>query len=244
MEASVNPIVTAHWSATGPEHVVFEASGQPAYHVQLALAGNQEASWLKQFQVDDVAHVDFGALRRTFNLWKCLPLGVATAYGTWHWNHNPEDGVSPNIEVGALCMGGERVGLTSWGAYPFTKAHAWMMAAVIARICILKKIDAGRQLVGVHGMQNPPFYAVSTHGERAFQTPDSDATLRPGYGDFAYGGDPECRWDLAALDPSECSALATPQGAVASMCASAKWLRDQVHAIKLAGVTDFWGLDK
>ena len=232
-------IITAHWSATGPQGPIFDGN-QPAYHVQCGLI---RPSGLKLNRSTLVRDVDFAKLRKTFDLWKCTPLDQATSWGTWMWNHSPVDGVSPNIEVGALCMGGEHVGMTQWGQYPFTFDHAWMMAAVCARIAILKDIDvqAAMSIGGVY--QNGPFYRLSTHGERAYQTKDSEAVVRPGYGDFAYGGDPQCRWDLSALDPLENASLGTPEGAVTMMQSSANWLRNTTHEIKALLLQDKPGID-
>ena len=43
-----------------------------------------------------------------------------------------------------------------------------------------------------------------------------------------------------ALSPDEGGAATTARAAALS---SASWLRAQAHAIKAAGISDFWGLD-
>jgi|GEM_PF-5880977 len=229
-------LVTCHWSASGPNRL-------RDYHIEFALTGlltpSQRGDLLR---AASAGQVDWKALRFIFGVYKNVDLDTPTDYGTWHMNHDPRDG-SANVEIGALCMGGEDVRIDgSWGAYPFTIAHAWMMAGIVARVCALKHIDVGGAFTA-NGFQNQPLYNVSTHGERALQTPDPDAVLRPGFGYFAYSGDGDCRWDLAVLDYVDAHLLATPNSARASAIASARWIRERAHEIKAAGISDFWGLE-
>jgi hypothetical protein len=117
-----------------------------------------------------------------------------------------------------------------------------MAVGVGARVAALKELDANGSFQA-SGFQNGPLHVVSTHAERAIQTPDSDATLRPSYGYFAYSGDGDCRWDLAARDVSEASVLATPTGAHESALKTAAWIRAMTHEAKAVGIHDFWRLD-
>jgi hypothetical protein len=111
-----------------------------------------------------------------------------------------------------------------------------------ARIAALKGLDANGTF-RVPSFQNGPLHVISTHAERAIQTPDSDAALRPSYGYFAYSGDGDCRWDLAARDASEAAVLAAPTSAYASALKTAAWVRAMTQQAKAAGVHDMWKLD-
>lgn len=230
-------IITNHWSATGPNRL-------RDYHIEYALTvlltDSMHTTLLNARYPSDI---EWNKLRSMFAIYKNVDLGTPTDYGTWRMNHDTRDG-SANVEIGALCMGGEGVRIDgSWGAYPFTIAHAWMAAGITARVCALKGVDTQGSFANSN-FQNGPLYNISTHAERALQTPDPDASLRPGFGYFAYSGDGDCRWDLAALDYSRSKDLSTPESARASALASAQWIRTQAHAIKAAGITDFWNLDK
>lgn len=230
-------IATCHWSAT-------DSSRLRDYHIEFGLNGvltaSQRGDLLRALHP---GQVDWKALRFLFGLYKNVDLSTATDYGTWHMNHDPRDG-SANVEIGALCMGGEDVHVAGpWGAHPYTIAHAWMHAGILARVCALKDIDVGGSFDAPPGFQNGPLFNVSTHAERALQTVDGDAVLRPAFGYFAYSGDGDCRWDIAALDESDAHLLAAPQSARASAIASANWIRRQAHEIKAAGILDFWGLE-
>lgn len=234
-------ITTEHWSATGPNRL-------REYHIEFALTGLLTASFKGELlRAQHPVQVDWDALRFLFAIYKNVDLGTPTDYGTWHLNHDPRDG-SANIEIGALCMGGENVSVPGpWGNFPYTIAHAWMHAGITARVCALKGIDTqGSFDVSVEPsvLQNGPIYNISTHAERALQTKDPDATLRPGFGYFAYSGDGDCRWDIAALDESDAHLLADPNSAKASAIQSAAWMRRQAHEIKAAGISDMWGLDQ
>jgi hypothetical protein len=234
-----NMLVTCHWSATPPPNRLRD------YHVEFARTKEIDAALIQRLLAGETpSDDDWATIVQTFAVFKNFDLDTATAYGTWHLNHDPRDHTS-NIEVGALCMSGEGVGTTSWGAEPFTIVHAWMMAAIVARICAIKKIDTAESFPAApYQLANGPIYTVSTHAERALQTPDSDATLRPTFGYFIFSGDPDSRWDLAALDSSRAVNLKTPEGARSSAIASANWIRMQAHALKAIGISDFWQLDK
>jgi hypothetical protein len=229
-------ILTHHWSASGPSRI-------REYHVEYALKSSLSSA-LHQHLVaaKSQADVNWIELRAMFDVWKNVDLATPTDYGTWHMNHDPRDG-SANVEIGALCMGGERVTVAGpWGSYPFTIAHAWMGIGIGARVAAMKNLDANASFEAP-GFQNGPLHVISTHAERAIQTPDSAATLRPSYGYFAYSGDGDCRWDLSARDAGEASVLATPAGAYASALKTAAWIRAMTHEAKSAGIHDFWGLD-
>lgn len=236
-------LVTAHWSATGPSHL-----GE--YHVEFgAPNGISNDLNLMAENATDPLHVDFTKLKAAFNIWKNTAFGTATDYGTWRLNHDPRDG-SADIEVGALCMGGENVSVTGpWGSYPYTYAHSWMHAAIIARIGFLKHIDLGGHFdasIEPGILQNGPIYNVSTHAERALQTQDSDAVLRPAFGYFVYSGDGDCRWDIACRDVKDAPKLAKPANAKTEALANAAWIRKQSASIlkTLSHTSDMWGLDK
>jgi hypothetical protein len=236
-------IATGHWSATGTK------AEPPArirdYHIEFALTGTITADLRASLLVaQDPVLVDWAHLAAAFTVWKNDDLSTPTDYGTWHENHDPRNGQA-NVEIGALCMGGEGVAVAGpWGDCPFTIAHAWMMAGAMARVCHIKGLDAAGSYPQPDGFQNGPQFVLSTHGERALQTPDGPAAnLRPSFGYFAYSGDPDCRWDLSELDYSRAANLATPDGAKAACIASAAWLRKQAHAILADGVSDLWGLD-
>jgi hypothetical protein len=231
-------IITAHWSATAPVRL-------HEYHIEFGVRAEVAAKQLAPFDLTmPASRIDFAALQSLFTINKNYDFSTATGYGTWKMNHDPRDH-SPNIEIAAMCMGGSNVGISQWGTYPFTCAHAWMMAALMARVAALKKIDTGGSFDGTaFGFINNPIANLSTHAERALQTPSPDATVRPNLGYFLYSGDPDCRWDLAALDPSKAGVLGSADTARTSAIASASWLRSHAHDIKSAGILDFWGLDK
>lgn len=236
-------LITAHWSATGPYRI-------KDYHIEFAAPhGITHDLNLMAKNATDPAHVDWAKLKAAFTVWKNMSLADPSDYGTWHLNHDPRDG-SANVEVGALCMGGEGVGISGpWGNYPYKYAHFWMHAAIIARVCFLKGLKPSDSFgvdVEPSVLQNGPIYVVSTHAERAIQTQDSDAVTRPKYGYFAYSGDGDCRWDISAPDESEASKLATPEGAYKTALATVATLRKNTEAIlkTLTHTSDMWGLDK
>lgn len=230
-------IVTCHWSATGPVRL-------RDYHVEFARTGALPTATVQQLLAGAMpSAADWNALLACFTIWKNVDFTTPTNYGTWKLNHDPRDN-SSNVEVAAMCMGGESALTSAWGPEPFTIAHAWIAAGIVARVCQLENIDTGGSFdAGGYGLQNGPIYNVSTHAERALQTPDGDAVLRPSFGYFIYSGDPDSRWDLAALDPSRAGDLGTPQGARTSAIASAHWIRMQAHALKAQGIADMWQLD-
>lgn len=229
-------ILTLHWSATVPSRL-------KDYHVEYALATQPTGAFRESLlRATAASQIDWLALRRLFVLWKNVDFSTPTDFGCWHCNHDPRDG-SANVEIGALCMGGEGVSVAgAWGAHPFTIAHAWMAIGISARIAALKGLDANGSFTAP-GFQNGPLHVISTHAERAIQTRDADAVLRPNFGYFAYSGDGDCRWDLAARDFSESGKLATPQGAYANALKTAAWIRAMTHEAKVHGIQDFWGLD-
>jgi hypothetical protein len=236
-------LITTHWSATSPSRL-------RDYHLEFGAKTAITDAYRKHLLAAKTSEVDFAMLHAQFEIYKNVAFDTATDFGTYHLNHDPRDG-SPNIEIGALCMGGEGVSVSgSWGAYPYTIAHAWMHAALIARVGHLKGIDLGGSFgtsVEPGVLQNGPIFNVSTHAERALQTVDRDADgnpyKRPGFGYFIYSGDPDCRYDQAALDFSQAAKLADPESARSSAIAAAAWLRARAHEIKAAGIKDFWGLD-
>lgn len=234
-------LVTGHWSATAPARL-------RDYHIEFSQTSPIDSAFKLALR-DAIAlgPPDFAKLRESFTIWKNDQLGSPTDYGTWHLNHDPRDG-SANIEIGALCMANATT--QNWGRYPFTRAHAWMMAGIVARVCVLKKIDTGGSFatdVEPSVLQNGPIFNVSTHGERALQTQNpgtpENPIPHPERGYFIYSGDPDCRWDLAVLDPSDVGKISVPSSAIAAATASAAWIRMHAHAIAAAGITDFWGLD-
>jgi hypothetical protein len=193
--------------------------------------------------IPDGRFPNFAYLRRRFAIWKNDALSATTEYGTWEMNSDPRDH-SANVEVAFMGMSGATT--QNFGAYPYTIAAAWMHAALIARVCALKNIDCNGSFdVSVEPavLQNGPIYNVSTHGERALQTynpPPNGATndaLGRSLGYFLGSGDPDSRWDIGVTDAAYLPV--TP----ASARAAAAWLRAKAHAIKVAGLTDYWGLD-
>ena len=231
-------LITAHWSATSPVRL-------RTYHVEFAYTGALSPAVVTAcLAAQAPADVDWDSLARAFAIWKNMDFSAATDYGTWHINHDPRDN-SPNIEVAAMCMQGASVS-GPWGPYPYEKVHAWMHAAIIARIGMLKDIplDAFFDNPNPDVYQNAPLYVVSTHAERAYQSVDPDAKAIPSYGDFVYGGDGDCRFDCAALDPSAAHVLASPDSALSSMRSSAQWLRQRAHLIALGKPKDMWGLNQ
>jgi hypothetical protein len=144
-----------------------------------------------------------------------------------------------------------RATTTEWGAYPFTIAHAFMLAAIAARVAQLKGLDVGGSFetnVRPDVLQNGPIFIFSTHAERAIQTYNpppngaSDETHAREFGYFLGSGDPNLRWDITVLDPSQIGMMTGDLRVVARN--SAEWLRDRAHEFKAAGITDFWGLDR
>jgi hypothetical protein len=241
-------IITAHWSATSPDDSgVYHRLGD--YHAEFGLIKPLSNTVLTHCRnAVHPADVPWSDLSHIFAVWKNYNFDTATSYGTWMWNHDFRDN-TPNIEVAALCMGGSDVCTTDFGAHPFTKAHAWMMAGVIARIAKLKGIDPMQSFEAVNGYMNGPLFAVSTHGERAYQTEnmqvenaDRGYSGYRGYG--AYSADPDMRWDLDVLDVADLKALGSFQTAYAATKSSAAWLRNAAASIIHANYTaDMWGLD-
>jgi hypothetical protein len=233
-------LITDHWSASGPNRI-------NDYHVEFGAKAAIDPTYNKTIgSYANAASMDFAKLYSLFNVWKNVDLSTPTDYGTYMINNDPRDN-SANIEVGALCMGGENVSTVGpWGQYPYTFAHAWMHAAINARICKLKGISPTGSFVSSNFM-NGPVYNISTHAERAIQTPDGPAAnLRPNFGYFIFSGDPDCRWDIAVRDVSLAPKLATPDNAKIEAIASATWIRQMTAEVlaTLDAKSDMWGLDK
>ena len=234
-------LITNHWSVTPAGTRLGE------YHVEFGLKpGTNVAIFNKEVLTGDGGQVT-SAVRGAFNIWKNVDLTTPTSYGTWNVNHDPRD-QSANVEIASLCMGGEGVSVAGpWGSEPFTFAHFLMHCHLTARVCKLKGLDplgsfASSEFPDL--LQNGPIHTASTHGERAIQTIDNIKTLRPSFGYFAYSGDPDCRWDLAAPDYTMANLLATPQGAYSTCLTTAGQLRSIAAKILTAGITDMWGLDQ
>lgn len=238
-------LVTGHWSASQPVRL-------RAYHEEFALTGDpfsaEELHALRALHDDPNGYksVPWATVRPRFTLWKNDSFSTPTDYGTWDVNRDPRD-QSPNIEIAAMCMGDATT--TNFGTRPYTIAHAWMHAALMARVCQLKGIDTMGSFdasVEPGVLQNGPIFNLSSHGERAIQTinwgvagagASSEAASRE-FGYFLGSGDPSSRWDCLFLDPYYIG-----PATVATAKASAAWIRTQAHNIKAAGITDFWGLD-
>ncbi len=243
----MNGLATAHWSASPPQRL-------RAYHEEFALTGSLDAQHLHNLRVlkgDPLGYskVPWDELRAQFTLWKNDSFTTPTDYGTWDVNRDPRDGTSPNVEVAAMCMGDATT--TNFGTWPYTIAHAWIHAGIIARICALKGFDSNGSFDAsvAPQLQNGPIFVVSTHGERAIQTVNwnvsgagaSSEAASKEFGYFLGSGDGQSRWDITFLDPEY-----IPNGvSVASAKSSAAWVREQAHLIKAAG--DFpggmWSLD-
>lgn len=240
-------LITNHWSVSSPGklgdyHVEF-ALKMPfavAYISECyALLKNPSTAKLKAFNLD--MHAEH------FNIWKNDALTKVTDYGTFHMNHDPRDR-SANIEIAAMCMDGSDVQVEGpWGPHPYTAAHALMHAALNARVAKLKGLDPQASFstsVEPNVLQNGPIYVLSTHGERALQTKDgTDATV-PSRGYFAYSGDGNCRWDLAALDVRDAHLLAEANSAVETCRRSAMTMRIVTHLFLELPMNNMFGLDK
>ncbi len=243
-------IVTLHESASAP---IFLGD----YHVEMFAKKTLPQSLVDECYNALVAgsmkpsYVE--AVRTYFSIKKFIVFGTPTSYGTFEMNHDPRDR-STNIEIAAMCMGGEGVKIAGpWGRYPYTAAHGVMHAAISARVCKLKALDPTEIFdpsVDPNVLQNGPISVLATHGERAIQTyetpgPDSATTetLARRFGYFAYSGDPDCRWDVAALDPRDADKLGSAESARTTCIESAHRLRALTRSFMDAGITDFWGLD-
>lgn len=235
-------IMTCHWSATGPTPIT-------DYHVEFALVRPIPSDLSAMLSAGKpLGPADVDRLKAAFDIWKFMDFSAIPQYAVWHLNHDPRDGTSADVSIAALCMGGENVTTTgSWGKYPFTWAHAYIMAAIVARIATIKNVDVGESFdeseCKYSAQQNGPIYTVATHGYRAYQTPNP-GVANPERGYFLYSGDNHIRWDLAALNQSVASGLRDFDSALALANKSCQWLRETAHTIKAAGVNDLWGLDK
>jgi hypothetical protein len=122
-----------------------------------------------------------------------------------------------------------------------------MHCAINARVAKLKNIDLTATFdvsVDPNVLQNGPIHVLSTHGERALQTNDLGADTIPARGYFAYSGDPDCRWDLAALDPRDAHLLADANNAVLTCHKSADTIRNVSHILSGLPIANYWGLDQ
>lgn len=235
-------LITCHWSATGPQPIT-------DYHIEYALVRpipSDIASNLAQGSELSVGDVE--RLVAAFDIWKFMGFDQIPAYATYHLNHDPRDGQTANVSVAALCMGGQGVQTSGpWGRWPFNMAHAYVMAAIAARICQIKGVDAldsFSDAAATYSRQmNGPIQVIATHGERAYQTPNPGvAHAERGY--FLYSGDPDCRWDIASLRVEDAGDLSAFDSALARARASGAWIRNHAHALKQAGIKNFYGLDK
>ena len=232
-------LVTHHWSASPPVRI-------KDYHLEYGLCRAFEVDYLAQLdKAQHPSEIDWKKLREYFNVWKNVDFHTPTPFGTYRLNHDPRDN-SADVEIGALCMGGERVSLASnWGSYPFTIGHAWFAAGLTARVAAICNIDiAGSFQPNRPDLINGPIYNVSTHAERAWQTTSPDSTDHPELGYFLYSGDPDCRGDLGVFREADMHLLGDWRSALDASRKSAAWLRQQAHEIKAAGIHDLWNLDK
>ena len=235
-------LITCHWSASGPSPV-------SDYHVEFALTRPIPSDIQSKLSANaELSAGDVDRLVGSFDIWKFMSFDQIPVYATWHLNRDPRDGSTPNVAVAALCMGGEGVNTTGpWGRWPFTLAHAYIMSGIAARICQLKGLDAVDSFSAdectYSAQMNGPIYNISTHAERAYQTPNPGVT-NPERGYFIYSGDPDCRWDLAALRVEDAGDLGSFNSAIARAHTSAAWLRNHAHSWLQAGINDNWALDK
>ena len=234
-------ILTGHWSASDPVRL-------KDYHVEFAQRGTLAPAMLEKCRSAKTAQdVPWIALKLSFDVWKNTNFDTPTSYGTWDWNHDFRDG-SPNIEIAAMCMA--EASISDFGSYPYTKAHAWMHAAIMARIAHLKGIDPLASFDPVQGYFDGPIFALSTHGERAYQTVNSSVeTADRGYTGYRgygmYSADPDSRWDIAVVDVLNKAALSSYETAYPSVKSSAAWLRaSAAQIIHLNLIADMWGLDQ
>src|ERR1700692_3222196 len=120
-------ILTCHWSATPPTPVA-------DYHVEYALLRQIPGDLTAKFdKADGLAPTEIDRLKQSFDIWKFMDFDEIPVYATWHLNHDPRDGKSADVSIAALCMGGDKsVSATGpWGKWPFTWAHAYIMAGVV-----------------------------------------------------------------------------------------------------------------
>lgn len=239
-------LITNHWSVSGLNKL-------KDYHVEFALTGTVSSITQKQCyalvsKVDAVALKAFNVdtLKKAFTIYKNFPFTQPTTYGTYLINNDPRDN-SSNIEIAMLGMDGANVQVQGpWGSHPYTAAHAIMHAAINARVCKLKginPIDSFPTSIEPSILQNGPIYVLSTHGERALQTNDQGDDTIPERGYFAYSGDSNCRWDIAALDELDAHHLADGHQAVLWCKQSAGILRQLTNIFFSAPIADYWGLN-
>ena len=239
-------IITCHWAVV-PKMTT--ALGD--YHIEFTdknLDKNYNTSLLYQINKPDVTKINWNNHMDMFSVFKNNPLNAVTGYGTWHLNSSPVDG-SSNVEIASLTMGGSDVQVQGpWGNNPHTISHSLVHAYLVASVCKLKNINPLESFatsVEPSILQNGPIYVVSTHGERAIQTNDGGEDSMPSLGYFIFSGDSNCRWDIAALDPTEANKLSNATSAVATCKASASWVRNMASdLLKHNLVNNYYGLDK
>lgn len=231
-------LITGHWSGSDPNpegayHLEFWQRHTPIPQALIDAARNaknaQEAPW--------------NAIFEEFLVKKSVNFDTAMSYGTFMWNHDFRDG-SPNIEIAAMCMGGPHVGTQNWGEWPYTPAHAWMQAYLMAVVAHLKNIHPLESFAPIDGYMNGPLYSLSTHGERAYQTanPPIDTTNR-GYG--LWGQDPDCRWDLLVVDANDTAKLKAYATSHQAATDQANWFRKTAADIQgLRDFQDHWNLSQ
>jgi len=237
-------IITAHWSASSDQKL-----GE--YHLEFGrkstIDTDYNKSLLYQITKPDPAKINWAHHLNLFNIYKNFSFSQATNYGTWMLNKDPKNG-EPNIEIASLTMGGSDVSIQSWGENPHLISHSLIHAYLMAIVCKLKNINPlGHFDVSVEPsvLQNGPIYSLSTHAERSWQTQDEGEGKIPDLGYFIFSGDPDSRWDLAALDPTEAHKLSNANSAVKTCRFSANWLRNMTNQILEKNIIkDYLGLDK
>jgi hypothetical protein len=229
-------IITSHWSGSGAVRL-------RAYHEEIARTGAITDTYRAHLrtlwsQMNGALSVDWPQLFSLFTVWKNTDLSTPRDYGTWDINTDPRDG-STNIEIASMCMPG---GATAFdGAEPFTVAHAFVHAYLVAAIAKRENIDVLATFpasVRPGTLQNGPIDVVGTHGTRAIQTIDygvsgGNAASQAQSDEFGYffgSGDPDSRADLFCLDPAWYDGTVT----IAQAKASAQQLRWHAHVIKVA----------
>jgi len=243
-------IVTLHESASPP---MFLGDYHVEFYAKFPVSSTLNDRCYAALHGESVSSTLVEEVTPFFAVKKFTALTEPTSYGTYLMNHDPRDR-SSNIEIAAMCLGGEGVQMAGpWGKWPYTAAHGIMHAALAARVCSLKSLDPMATFdvsVKPDVLQNGPIYVASTHGERAIQTYDTpgpggssseDQARRFGY--FAYSGDPDCRWDIAAFDPRDAAKLGSAESARATCMDSASKLRHAISELMKQPFRGMMGLD-
>jgi hypothetical protein len=222
------------------------------YHVEFAtnqpVDKEYENSLLSQIDKIDVTKINWEQHLKLFSIFKNVAFDTATSYGTYRLNHDPRDN-SPDIEIASLSMGGEGVSVAGqWGKQPHTIIHSLTHAYLVAVVCKLKNIKPLESFdvsFEPSVLQNGPIWVISTHAERALQTKDLGADTVPERGYGLYSGDPDSRFDLAALDNRDSHLLSNADSAIKTAYKSAAWIRTVAsELLKHDLVKDYCGLDK